>query len=240
VLAAIFCAGVTAPAAGANRDALRQIVQEQCSVHWLAQHDPTPCDRVVLPDADDVSRGYAVLADRKGGAHFLLIPTRTIAGLESPAILDAAMPNYFAAAWDARDRLEAAASRRIPRDAVGLALNPQRARSQDQLHIHIECLGPQAYHALTEAGPRITDVWSAVYVDGFKYHALRIRGETLNEANPITMVARHVPDAGRPIGEYTLLLAGFTFKDGPGFILLAGTGPAAELLLDSTCAVVRP
>ena len=231
-LAAICCAAATIPAIGANRDALRQIVQEQCSVHWRAQHDPSPCDRV-SPD-------YAVLADRKGGAHFLLIPTRTIAGLESPAILDAATPNYFAAAWDARDLLDAAMSRQIPRDAVGLALNPQRARSQDQLHIHIECLGPQAHRALAEAAPHLTDDWSTLYVALFKYHALRIRGETLNEANPITIVARHVPDAGRPIGEYTLLLAGYTFKDGPGFILLAGTGPAAELLLDSTCAVARP
>jgi CDP-diacylglycerol pyrophosphatase len=39
-----------------NRDALRQIVQEQCAVHWLQQHSPRPCERV--------DEGFAVLADR--------------------------------------------------------------------------------------------------------------------------------------------------------------------------------
>ena len=66
------------PAEAQNRDALRQIVQEGCAPHWLQAHDPAPCERGYLPDARH--DGYAVLADRKGGAHFLLIPTRRISG----------------------------------------------------------------------------------------------------------------------------------------------------------------
>ena len=46
----------------ANRDALRQIVQEQCVVHWQKQHDPAPCERV--------EAAFALLADRKGGRTF--------------------------------------------------------------------------------------------------------------------------------------------------------------------------
>ena len=52
---------------------------------------------------------YALLADRKGGAHFLLIPIRSISDIESPELEEPGAPNHFAAAWQARDRLAAAA-----------------------------------------------------------------------------------------------------------------------------------
>src|ERR1700730_5364579 len=93
--------------AAPNRDALRHIVQDQCAVHWLQQHDAQPCERVYLPDALREREGYAVLHDIKGGAHFLLIPTRTIAGVESAELLEAGTPNYFAAAWQGRDLVAA-------------------------------------------------------------------------------------------------------------------------------------
>jgi hypothetical protein len=38
--------------------------------------------------------------------------------------------------------------------------------------------------------------------------------------------------------EFTLLLAGFDFKGGPGFVLIAGHAvPGAELMLDPLCAL---
>ena len=40
------------------------------------------------------------------------------------------------------------------------------------------------------------------------------------------------------MGDFTLLVAGMEFKEGPGFVLLAGNSvPGAELMLDSSCAV---
>lgn len=217
------------PARGENRNALRQIVQEQCLVHWLEQHEPAPCDRV--------EAAYAVLADRKGGAHFLLIPTKTIAGIESAELENAGTPNYLSAAWRARDRLAAAAGHEIPRGAVGLAVNPPHARTQDQFHIHIECLRPDVFRSLNAAAERITDTWSTLTVGGAHYEALRIMGEDLDGANPFELLAKHAHAAGHAAGDYTLVLAGMQFRSGPGFILLASTGPAGELLLDSTCAV---
>jgi len=134
--------------AAADRDALRAIVQEQCLVHWSQQRSPLPCE--------SVGADFAVLADRKGGAHFLLIPTRTIAGIESPEVLERGAPNYFAAAWQARDRLAAKVGHEVSRSAVGLALNPKHARSQDQLHIHIECLRADVAASLRAASGHIT------------------------------------------------------------------------------------
>ncbi len=66
------------PEINSGRDALRHIVQEQCLVHWTDKHDPAPCERVYISDSNVDNSGYAVLADRKGGAHYLLIPTHTM------------------------------------------------------------------------------------------------------------------------------------------------------------------
>jgi CDP-diacylglycerol pyrophosphatase len=214
---------------GANRDALREIVQQQCIVHWQQQHSAAPCERI--------GEGFAVLADRKGGAHFLLIPTVTLAGMESPELLAAGTPNYFAAAFRARDELAAAVGHRIGRSAVGLAVNPRHARTQDQLHIHIECIRADVAAALKAASPRITQAWSPFSLGGSQYQALKILGEELDATDPIELLADKLPAARSDMGDYTLVVAGMDFKEGPGFVVLAGTGPAGELLLDSTCAV---
>src|ERR1700748_3537965 len=56
----------------AGKDALRQIVQQQCVVGWMEHQSPAPCDRVYLADPKNPDSGYAILADKKGAAHYLL------------------------------------------------------------------------------------------------------------------------------------------------------------------------
>ena len=46
--------------------------------------------------------------------------------------------------------------------------------------------------------------------------------------------------AAAAMGDYSLLVAGMTFRSGPGFAVLAGSGPGTERLLDSTCSLARP
>jgi CDP-diacylglycerol pyrophosphatase len=221
-----------------NRDALRQIVQDHCLPHWVQEADPTPCDRVILTAGPRDSQGYAVLADAKGGAHFLLIPTERVAGIESPELLEPQTPNYFAAAWRARDRIAAVLGHDVRRDAVGLAVNSEQHRSQDQLHIHMECVGKEVYRALLTAGERLSDRWTPVRLARWEYEGLRIMGEDLERANPFELLAQRLPGARQDMGAYTLLVAGRQFREGPGFIILTGRNvPGAESLLDSTCAV---
>jgi len=185
-------------------------------------------------------RGFAVLADRKGGAHFLLIPTQTLAGMEGPELFESGTPNYFAAAWAARDLIAAVIGHGIPRNAVGLALNPKHARSQDQFHIHIECVRSDVAAVLQRAAPAIGDSWAPIAIGAWTYQALRVMGEDLAGSDPIALLADTLPGAQSAMGDYTLVVAGMNFKEGPGFLLLAGRGPAGELLLDSTCAVAAP
>lgn len=220
-----------------GRDALRQIVQDQCVVNWTQHHDPAPCERVFLPSGKAGSSGYAVLADRKGGAHYLLIPTQTMAGVDSGELLDPDAPNYFGEAWHARDLIARFVGHDIQRTAVGLAVNTVHSRSQNQFHIHIECLRQDVSDSLHAAAEQLTESWSPVSVVGSTYQALRITDEGLNGSNPFELLANLSSDAKHHMGNYTLVVAGMQFKSGPGFILLTGTGPTGELLLDSSCAV---
>ncbi len=218
-------------------DALRRIVQTQCMENWIQHHLPAPCERVFLPDSRTDRSGYAVLADRKGGAHYLLIPTQTMTGLDSAELLDPDTPNYFAEAWHARDLLKTFVGHEVPRTAVGLAVNTAHSRTQDQFHIHIECLRQDVADSLRLGAEQVTDRWAPMMVAGSTYQAMRISGAGLDGANPFELVAAAKPDARHRLGDYTVVVAGMQFQSGPGFILLTGTGPTGELLLDASCAV---
>jgi len=225
------------PEIGTGRDALRRIVQEQCVVNWSQHQAAAPCERVYLADSRTGNSGYAVLADRKGGAHYLLIPTQTMAGIDGRELLDPDAPNYFAEAWHARDLITRYVGHTVARTAIGLAVNTARSRSQDQFHIHIECLRQDVFESLRAAAGRMTETWSPVNVAGSTYDGLRIIGDGLDGSNPFELLAGLKPDVRRHMGDYTLVVAGMQFSSGPGFVVLAGTGPTGELLLDSSCAV---
>jgi CDP-diacylglycerol pyrophosphatase len=231
--------------ADAGRDQLRVIVQQQCLPHWTRAHDPSPCISVRTLDDGSVDHGlvpegFAVLQDRKGGAHFLLIPTRTITGIESPEVRGVRALNFFAAAWEARYVLVGAVGHAVPRSAVGMAVNQHRARSQDQLHIHLSCLNPRVHDALQSQADGISPDWSSVSIDGTRYHALRIMGSELGKANPFELLSARLPDAAGAMDEYTVLVAGMQFGERPGFVVLAGREvPGAELLLDASCALAH-
>jgi CDP-diacylglycerol pyrophosphatase len=235
-LAAVLLATL---ACGANPDALRQIVEEQCLVHWAQRHDPAPCERIELGDPPREDSGYALLADRKGGAHFLLIPTRRITGIESTDLALPAAPNYLSAAWRSRARLEAAVGHALPRNAVGLAVNPMHARSQNQLHIHVECVRPDVRQALAGQAGHFAGGWRSVRIGAYNLEAREIAGETLDGENPFKLLNEHILEEHGTIGEYTLVIAGTQSASGPGFIVLTGPSVAGELLLDSTCAAVE-
>jgi CDP-diacylglycerol pyrophosphatase len=220
-----------------GRGALRQIVQNQCVPDWKQHHNPAPCERVALYDPNASDNGYAVLQDPDGGAHYLLVPTQTMAGLDSSELLDGDAPNYFAEAWRAHDLLAKSIGHTVPRTDIGLVVNPARARAYDQFHIHIECLRQDAADALRAASSSITDAWAPVTVGAANFQAMRIASDSLDGSNLYESLAALKPGVAQHLRDYTLIAVGAQFASGPGFIILAGTGPTGEILLDSTCEV---
>ena len=237
-IAAVVCVVLAPCVASADPDALWKIVHDRC-VPGLAAGDPAPCVQVEPAEA------YAVLKDLHGKLQFLVIPTDRVTGIESPLLLASNAHNYWADAWQARQFVEARAGRPIPREDLGLAVNSAYGRSQNQLHIHIDCISATVRQVLQANQARIGSAWSdlADALAGHHYRAMRLDGEDLGTRNPFKLLAEHDPAARADMGRYTLALIGAQLPGGPGFYLLdaradnAGTASSEELL-DHDCAVL--
>jgi CDP-diacylglycerol pyrophosphatase len=218
------------------------VVHDLCVVDIRTIGLPAPCAKV------DLAGGYAVLKDLRGRTQMLLIPTQRVSGVESPLLLGHGLPNYFALAWRNRSLFEHRAGRPVPREDIALAINSVPGRTQNQLHIHIDCIRPDVRAALAAAAPRLGPWWSApdLVLAGRRYRALRLEGEALT-ADPFALLAA-LPTARADMADETLVVAGALLGAGrPGFILLSRRGDPAkgdpgsgEELLDHSCRVLSP
>jgi CDP-diacylglycerol pyrophosphatase len=223
-----FGLAVSMPVAAADPNALWDIVNRRCVADQRSAGEPAPCALVDLDGGE--ARGYAVLKDLVGATQFLLIPTARVAGIESPEVLAADAPNYFADAWRARSYAEQRAGRGLPRDWMSLAVNSSAARSQNQLHIHIDCVRADVREALAARAGDIGPTWAPLSVPlaGQWYRALALVGDELDAVNPFRLLADGLA-AGESMGAQTLVVVGSTGADGRGgFVLLAGRSDAAS------------
>jgi CDP-diacylglycerol pyrophosphatase len=230
-------------ARGADPSALWKITNDKCVPHMRDNHDPSPCSVVDLAD------GYVVLKDLIGATQFLLIATARISGIESPEILTPDAPNYWDRAWRARVLTEKLAGKPLPREALSLAINSPYARSQDQLHVHIDCVRRDVRDALAANRDAIVGSWQAfpAKLVGHAWRALRVDGENLGTINPFRLLAKGDPEAGTDMGKHTLVVVGMTWRDEiAGFAVLDGkvdlaTGDRAsgEDLQDHDCALAH-
>lgn len=229
----------------ADPSALWKIVSGKCVPHEQTERDPSPCSEVDL--ADGAAKGFVVLKDINGIAQFLLIPTARIGGIEDPAILAPDAANYWDAAWRARYFVDERLHTSLSRDQVSLAINSSVGRTQDQLHIHIDCLRPDVHDAIAANLGRVEGVWTAfpVPLAGHTYRSIRINGDSLDTVDPFRVLADGDPAAQHDMGMHTLVLVGATFADHTnGFVLLddhadlaAGDRASGEQLQDHTCAI---
>ncbi|HEX4171934.1 MAG TPA: CDP-diacylglycerol diphosphatase [Acetobacteraceae bacterium] len=218
------------PCSAADPNALWQIVGGQCVPDEQQNHSPKPCAQV------DLAGGYAVLKDIVGDTQFLLIPTTRVSGIESPEVLAPGAPNYWQAAWEARRYVDERARRDLPRDDVSLAINAEGSRTQNQLHIHVDCVRLDVQATLREYASAIGTSWAAFPVElaGHNYMAMRIEQPDLTHANPFLLLADGIPGARADMGGYTLVVVG---QPG-GFVVLAGHG-SGEALQDHGCAAAH-
>ncbi len=244
-VAFIVAVAVSAPA-HADPNALWRIVHDGCVPHYEAGNGPSPCAAVDLNGS--VTEGVAILKDLIGVAQMLAIPTRRITGVEDPQMLAPDAPPVFADGWKARTLVEARlGGRALPREAVALAINSQYARSQEQLHVHVDCVRVDVDKALRDYAPALDDQWRAMTVplNGRTYFARRLLSDDLFHEEPLLrLVADGLPDAKAHMGAMTFAAVGANFGDAVGFVLLADVfslegGGHAEDLEDHDCAIAK-
>jgi CDP-diacylglycerol pyrophosphatase len=226
--------------AGHGPDTLLHLMQ-QCRAENSAGGLRCPCAEV--KDDAAAQTGYVLLKDCRGIAQFLLLPSATVSGIEDPVLQGRGQPDYFALAWQHRFLVEQALGHALAPEQFSLAVNAQNRRSQNQLHIHMDCLAGDIRQLLRAEQKSITAGWQTISVplNGHVWHARRIPGKelTLNPFNLLFAALLQTDGAGQAqaeMGRHNLLLTSVIFVDGPGFVLLDSTEAAAEDLQDHSCA----
>ena len=134
----------------------------------------------------------------------------------------------------------------MPRSFLALAINSATGRSQDQLHIHVDCIRPDVRAALQAHLNAVGSRWAPfpVPLAGQHYRAMRVAQADLAGIDPFRLLARSVPQP--EMRWHTLVVAGVTFGTQPGFVLLddradlaAGNFGHGESLLDHACTLLQ-
>lgn len=240
-IALALAGGAVAAATGKvhDPDALWRIVSTRCNPQAAVRADD--CIAVWA----DPARRSALLKDHHGDYQYLLLPLRRVTGIEDPQLLRPGQPNYFGVAWQARGFVEQALGRPLPRRYMSLALNSPHGRSQEQLHVHLDCLRADVAQALARQAPAIGERFAPLPepLRGHAYLARYLPGAELT-ADPVHLLAQALPPGDAP-GRYSLVVAGAEDARGPGFVVLAtrldelaGNFASGEELQDHACGAV--
>jgi CDP-diacylglycerol pyrophosphatase len=243
LVAAILAATLVA-CSSSNPDALWEIVSTKCVPGQLQHDKPAPCVSVV-PARD---MGHVVLKDLQGEAQMLVMPATRVTGIEDPQVLEPRAGSLWTAAWETRPRVAALTGGKVPLDGIGLTLNPPAARSQNQLHIHVDCMRPDVMAALSAArpAPAAPDAWVSVPLPGAGgTHAYALRRIGPAELPQIFRLALdHAGGDPARMARQTVAVVALPSPAGTGGIdlLIGDTGSApfgAEELQDHRCPAAR-
>ncbi|MBK5183454.1 CDP-diacylglycerol diphosphatase [Paraburkholderia domus] len=235
-LAVAFTAASCARLAAIDSNALWKIVDLRCVPSQLATGTPGKCTVV------DLDKRYVILKDIVGRSQHLLIPTDRVTGIESPLVLAPNAQNYWDDAWVSRLYVEKSVKRTLPDNQLGLEINSQYRRSQNQLHIHIDCMHSGVSDALARHAKDTPGEWRWDTLDGQRYRIMRVTSLT-QANNPFRIVARDNSGTAA-MAMQTILVTGAgpsAEKDGwlvvnSGLDVDNGSG-TAEGLLDHACRV---
>lgn len=239
-IAGLLLAAPAAAAPDPARDVLWMALKT-CVLAKRVANRTFPCLTVDLGDKD--RPGSAVLRAPGEPTHIVVMPTDTVIGLEAPVLRGARGVAYWRAALTARHFVSDELKGRVPEGEVALAVNSARGRSQDQLHIHLDCLRPKVVEALNTHGRGVGANWKPfpVPLAGDRFLAMRVRAAEAETFNPFVALTR-LP--GRKDLTRTSFAAVATRPDDPepGYLLLAYRAPlaSAEDVMDHACTIAGP
>lgn len=235
-MAVAVAASACARLATVDSNALWKIVDLRCVPSQQATGTPGQCTSV------DLGQRYAILKDIVGRSQYLLIPTDRITGIESPLVLAPHAQDYWVDAWDARRYVEKSVKRSLPANQLGLEINSQYRRSQNQLHIHIDCMRGDISEALARHAKDVPDEWHWDTLGGNRYRIMRVSALT-QASNPFRLVARDNQDTATMATQTILVTgAGPSTEQNGWLVVNSATGVnngsgSAEDLLDHACRV---
>jgi CDP-diacylglycerol pyrophosphatase len=230
-----------ADAANPARDVL-WVALQGCVLAKKAAGRSFPCLSVDL--GDGTRPGTAVLRAPGQPTHTVVMPTDNVSGIEAPVLQGPRGAAYWRAALDARHFVSDVLQGRLPVAAVGLEVNSVGGRSQDQLHIHLDCMHRGVMAALKAHGGAVGETWAPfpVPLDDEHYMALRVPAGAVETFNPFAALARVPGWQGKLHDASFAAVSADPDNPGAGMIVLAYRMPeaSAEDLMDHSCRTARP
>ena len=217
-------------------DGLWHVVHDLCLPMQRTLNHPFPCLDV------NTQRGFVVLRAPYDQTRLLVVPTRRVTGIESPSLLQDNMPPLWSIGWRERGRVAEAAGKPLNWNDVGMAVNSQPRRTQDQLHIHVDCVDPRLRRALAVKSSHLTSQWSTLDLApwGDQYRVRSVSAAELDQ-NLFKLVADQIPGARSEMGQQSIAVVGL--PDGQNqqrlALLVNSDAGHAEELLDHSCMILR-
>ena len=241
----VASAGVGADAGG--RGLLWRVVQACMANHYLTG-GAFPCLQVATDGG--TASGYVVLRAPLEDTHVILTPTVRTVGIEEGRLRGAGAPDYFQDAWSIRHFVTDGLTRQPARDDLAMAVNSRPGRSQDQLHIHVDCIRPTVKQSLQRQMSSLrTQGWTQISVAPHapRYWALAVARGDLTGVNVFDLVATGLKIDANRMDDTTIVVAGSdAVREGPGFVILARQRAPhsideahGEALLNHSCAAFR-
>jgi CDP-diacylglycerol pyrophosphatase len=235
----LILAGAAGGVAAAERDLLWGVVKVCVANHQLTG-GAFPC--LEVNTGEGLARGFAVVRAPLKQTHVVVTPTARVAGIEDAGLQSAEAPNYFADAWGARKYVLDSVERPISETEIGLAVNSRPGRSQDQLHIHVDCLRHRYAQLVRQHDAGLSaEKWTRLTfaLRGRYYWAMLINSPDLSHTNIFRTAATLLRVSPGRMEDVTVVMIP---RPDRGFYLLADQyAPGAmgkghgEFLLDHAC-----
>jgi CDP-diacylglycerol pyrophosphatase len=230
--------------AAADRTALWMVVQACIADHKLTGL-AFPC--LEVNEFSGTENGFVVVRAPLAKTHIIVSPTARVVGIEDPSLQRSSVTNFARNAWEARHYVIEAAVRPVRDSDIGLAVNSRPGRSQDQLHIHVDCLQAKYADEVRKHDSSISQQeWLRLQfpLRGRYYWAIRLNDPDVAHTNVFALASSLLRTSPGRLENVTLVLIPRPAEiRGGGFYLLAdqytpgASGKAhGEFLLDHSCA----
>lgn len=223
------------------KDGLWRNVQARC-LEPGAPHHP---DCVMV----DRAKGLVLYKDAIGRSHFLIIPDHRVTGVEESGVWqNDGGPNQWAFGWDARQFVGQARGRQLPDAILGLAINSKASRSQEQMHIHLDCISRDARDFVSGTSARIGTTWTALRFMGKPVQAIFVPSpEPSMSVNPFLLIKHRLGEAASVVPDRGVFVTYVVDAAGAsGFVIVdqpvdreAGSNGHASDFLDRQCRLAQ-
>ena len=186
----------------------------------------------------DATDEYIILKDNSKTKpdSYMIIPTKKVTGIEDPQVFELPFLDFWEYGWQVSQKYPGE-----PPARIGMAINSEHGRTENQMHIHISCLRPDVRKVLTAKDRKIgNDPEKSRKLklppQNHSYRAVKVTG-LAGKSSPFEVI-QAFPGAKGTMAAQSIALAA-TPKDGEFYVLDTqyhgkGTGSAEELL-DQTC-----